>query len=151
MRVVTDEINSMIASETALLQVRVAQLAQQQANIRTAAEAGASLTLVVMAAGGLLIWFAWRERERTRKTLEETRTLLAQAQKMETLGQLAGGIATMTSTICSAVIRGGTQMLRRRLIAGDPEIARIVGHIDQGADRAAGLTTRLLAFSRRRS
>ena len=150
MRAVTALIDQVSNSENALLQQRLTDLAHTQQVLAGTAEIELGLTLLVMTAGAVLIWLAWRERERARKDHEQTRTLLAQAQKMETLGQLAGGIAHDFNNML-AVIRGGTQMLRRRLIAGDPEIARIVGHIDQGADRAAGLTTRLLAFSRRRS
>ena len=100
MRAVTALIDAVVASESRLLQEQLGDLSGEQGDIRTTAEAGASLTLMVMAAGGLLTWYAWRERERARRDLEETRTLLAQAQKMETLGQLAAA-SPMTSTICS--------------------------------------------------
>ena len=149
MRAFTSLIDQVINSENALLQQRLIDLSRTQQVLTGAAETELGLTLLVMTAGATLIWLAWRERERGRKDLEQTRTMLAQAQKMETLGQLAGGIAHDFNNML-AVIRGGTQMLRRRLIAKDPEIARIVEHIDQGTDRAAGLTARLLAFSRRR-
>jgi signal transduction histidine kinase len=149
MRAVTSLIDQISNGENALLQQRLTDLSRTQQVLTSAAETELGLTLLVMTAGATLIWLAWRERERGRKDLEQTRTMLAQAQKMETLGQLAGGIAHDFNNML-AVIRGGTQMLRRRLIAKDPEIARIVEHIDQGTDRAAGLTARLLAFSRRR-
>ena len=149
MRAVTALIDQVGNSENALLQQRLTDLARTQQVLTGAAETELGLTLLVMTAGAALIWLSWRERERGRKDLEQTRTMLAQAQKMETLGQFAGGIAHDFNNML-AVIRGSTQMLRRRLIAGNPEIVRIVEHIDQGTDRAAGLTARLLAFSRRR-
>ena len=149
MRTVTSLLDQVSNSENALLQQRLTNLSHTQRVLTSAAQTELGLTLLVMAAGAALIWLAWRERERGRKDLEQTRTLLAQAQKMETLGQLAGGIAHDFNNMLT-VIRGSTQMLRRRLNDNDPEIARIVEHIDQGTDRAAGLTARLLAFSRRR-
>ena len=149
MRAITSLIDQLSNGENALLQQRLTDLSRTQQVLTSAAETELGLTLLVMTAGAALIWLAWRERERGRKDLEQTRTMLAQAQKMETLGQLAGGIAHDFNNML-AVIRGGTQMLRRRLNDKDPEIVRIVGHIDQGTDRAAGLTERLLAFSRRR-
>jgi signal transduction histidine kinase len=149
MRAITALIDQVSNSENALLQQRLTDLAHTQQVLTGTAETELGLTLLVMSAGAALIWLAWRERERGRIDLEQTRTMLAQAQKMETLGQIAGGIAHDFNNML-AIIRGGTQMLRRRLTIGDPEIVRIVGHIEQGTDRAAGLTTRLLAFSRRR-
>ncbi len=147
-RAVTALIDQIIDSENTLLQRRLTDLARTQQVLTGAAETELGLTLIIIVAGAALIWIAWLERERARKDLDETRTMLAQAQKMETLGQLAGGIAHDFNNML-AVISGGAQVLRRR-IAGDPELVRLVERIDQGADRAAGLTSRLLAFSRRR-
>jgi signal transduction histidine kinase len=149
MRDVTALIDAAIASEDAVLQNRLTELAQDQRQVRMVAETGVGLTLAEMAIGALLIWFAWRERERARKDLDETRSVLAQAQKMETLGQLAGGIAHDFNNML-AVVRGGAQLLRRRLASPEPQISHLLDGIDQGVDRAAGLTGRLLAFSRRR-
>jgi signal transduction histidine kinase/ActR/RegA family two-component response regulator len=72
---------------------------------------------------------------------------LRQVQKMEAVGQLTGGIAHDFNNML-AVVLGGLELARRAL-SGDPGAA--IRHIDsatEGANRAAALTRRLLAFSR---
>lgn len=149
MRDVAAQLDAVVDSENRLLQTRLLQLAADQGQIRLVAEGGVGLTLVIMFVGALLILFAVRDHEHARADLEETRSTLAQAQKMETLGQLAGGIAHDFNNML-AVVSGGTRLLRRRLPENQPETTRLLEGIDQGVNRATGLTSRLLAFSRRR-
>lgn len=78
---------------------------------------------------------------------ERTETLLRQAQKMEAIGQLTGGVAHDFNNLLMAVL-GNLDLLRKHL----PEDARMLRLIDgalQGARRGAALTQRLLAFARR--
>jgi PAS domain S-box-containing protein len=103
-----------------------------------------------------------RVRERTAeleaeaKRRNEAEAQLHQAQKMEAVGQLTGGIAHDFNNLLTVVI-GNLEMLKRRLAkeaakSGAQLGRRIVGPIDmamQGAQNAAQLTHRLLAFSRR--
>src|SRR5262249_52869944 len=49
------------------------------------------------------------------------------------------------------VIKGASGQLARRLRTADPAVTRLLEALDQGTDRAAGLTSRLLAFSRRQA
>lgn len=72
---------------------------------------------------------------------------LRQAQKMESIGTLAGGIAHDFNNILTAIIGYG-QLLERK-VQGDPHLLQNVLPILTAADRASGLTTRLLAFSRK--
>jgi PAS domain S-box-containing protein len=72
---------------------------------------------------------------------------LRQSQKMEAIGQLTGGIAHDFNNMLSVVI-GGLDLLQRRLQRGDTDVDRYIDGAMEGAERAAALTQRLLAFSR---
>lgn len=88
--------------------------------------------------------------ERTAQ-LRHNEEALRQSQKMEAVGQLTGGIAHDFNNMLTGII-GSLELLRRRLARG--RIDDLDGLIDLGvtsANRAAGLTHRLLAFSRRQS
>jgi len=72
---------------------------------------------------------------------------LRQAQKMEAVGQLTGGIAHDFNNML-AVILGGLNLAKRRLGKGEVDVDRFIEGAIDGANRAATLTQRLLAFSR---
>ena len=78
-----------------------------------------------------------------RHRLEE---VLRQSQKMEAVGQLTGGIAHDFNNLLT-VILGNLETVQRRLPQGD--LRGFVDSAVSGAERAATLTQRLLAFSRR--
>jgi len=81
-----------------------------------------------------------------RSQIEET---LRQAQKMEAIGNLTGGIAHDFNNLLTIII-GNIDTVSRRLDAdADPRARRAIDHALKGAERAAALTQRLLAFSRR--
>ena len=80
-------------------------------------------------------------------TRETAEARLRQAQKMEAVGQLTGGIAHDFNNML-AIVLGGVELAKRRISdgKGDP-----IHHLDsamEGANRAAALTKRLLAFAR---
>ncbi|HXH47715.1 MAG TPA: GAF domain-containing protein [Bradyrhizobium sp.] len=72
---------------------------------------------------------------------------LRQSQKMEAVGQLTGGIAHDFNNML-AVILGSLHLAKRRLAKGELDIDRFLESAMDGANRAATLTQRLLAFSR---
>ena len=88
------------------------------------------------------------EREAAR-ALKETEEALRQAQKMEAIGQLTGGIAHDFNNLLTGII-GAMDILKRRIAAGKFEdTQRFMDAAVTSANRAASLTHRLLAFSRR--
>ncbi|HKY79977.1 MAG TPA: ATP-binding protein, partial [Sphingobium sp.] len=79
--------------------------------------------------------------------LAEAEAALRQAQKMETLGQLTGGVAHDFNNLLQ-IVTGNLELLQRGLKDQD-RLRRAADNAMQGAERAAMLTQRLLAFSRR--
>ena len=77
---------------------------------------------------------------------ERAQEQLRQAQKMETIGQLTGGVAHDFNNLLMAVM-GNLDLLRKR-IPDDPRLHRLIDGALQGAERGASLTQRLLAFAR---
>jgi len=81
----------------------------------------------------------------------EAEEALRQAQKMEAVGQLTGGIAHDFNNLLT-VVTGNIARAERALDEGgqaDPRLKRSLENAMKGADRAAALTQRLLAFARR--
>ncbi|MCC1491822.1 ATP-binding protein [Cognatishimia sp. F0-27] len=80
------------------------------------------------------------------KTLE---TQFAQSQKMQAIGQLAGGVAHDFNNLLTA-ISGHCDLMLLRHDQGDPDYGDLV-QINQNANRAAALVGQLLAFSRKQT
>src|SRR5229473_4338414 len=87
-----------------------------------------------------------RIEERTRER-ELALAQLFEAQKMDTIGRLTGGVAHDFNNLLMAVL-GSLTLLEKRL-PEDPQSHRLLQNAVQGAQRGAALTQRLLAFSRR--
>ena len=77
---------------------------------------------------------------------EKAEARLVQAQKMEAVGQLTGGLAHDFNNLLTAVV-GSLDLLLRR--TDDEKLRRLAGNALQAAERGAQLTAQLLAFSRR--
>jgi PAS domain S-box-containing protein len=102
---------------------------------------------------------ATAELKRLNETLEErvaeevaermkAEEALRQAQKMEAVGQLTGGIAHDFNNLLTIIV-GNIELLQRRLPEGHERLQRAADHAMEATRRAATLTHRLLAFSRR--
>ncbi|WP_326524728.1 ATP-binding protein [Sphingomonas sp.] len=72
---------------------------------------------------------------------------LRQMQKLDAVGQLTGGIAHDFNNML-AVVLGGIELAKRHHGGRDPEVSRHLDSAEEGAERAAALTRRLLAFAR---
>jgi PAS domain S-box-containing protein len=83
------------------------------------------------------------------EALRATEEALRQAQKMEAVGQLTGGIAHDFNNLLTGII-GSLDLMQRKVAAGRTgELDRHMSAAVTSANRAAALTHRLLAFSRR--
>jgi PAS domain S-box-containing protein len=101
-------------------------------------------------ADGALIYGSGRDVTESKakdEALRETEAALRQAQKMEAMGQLTGGVAHDFNNLLTPIM-GSLDLLRRR--AGDDErTKRLLDGALQSAERARTLVQRLLAFARR--
>jgi PAS domain S-box-containing protein len=75
---------------------------------------------------------------------------LHEAQKLETLGQLTGGVAHDINNLLTP-ITGALDLLNRRYAGADPRAARLLDGALQSAERAKILVSRLLGFARRQA
>lgn len=90
------------------------------------------------------------ERERA-EALARTEAALRQAQKMEAVGQLTGGLAHDFNNMLAGIV-GSLEMMQTRILQGRTgELDRYIVAAQGAATRAAALTHRLLAFSRQQT
>jgi signal transduction histidine kinase len=97
---------------------------------------------------GLTVWF--RDITEHKHALEARRLIeeqLHQSQKMEAVGQLTGGVAHDFSNLLM-VISGNLELIEDRATEKDA-VQRLAAAARKAAERAASVTTQLLAFSRR--
>jgi len=114
----------------------------------------ASVVIDPIREDGRLVGFAKITRDITERRdaqlrLEEMQKHLAEAQKLDALGQLTGGVAHDFNNILM-IISGSLHFLKKS--AGtDPKIQRAVSAIETATRRGAALTSQLLTFARRQS
>jgi len=88
----------------------------------------------------------------TRRELDQAREQFAQAQKMEAVGQLTGGVAHDFNNLLTVIV-GNLTMAQRHLAsltdAPAERLRRVINNAMRGAERATTITRHLLAFSRK--
>ena len=87
-----------------------------------------------------------RVEQRTRER-EIALQQLHESQKMESIGQLTGGVAHDFNNLLAVIL--GSLSLLKKAVPDSPRVSRLLDRAIQGAERGATLTTRLLAFARR--
>jgi PAS domain S-box-containing protein len=89
------------------------------------------------------------ERREAQLQLEQMRKHLAEAQKLDALGQLTGGVAHDFNNILM-VISGSLHFLKKSATS-EPRVQRAISAIETATKRGAALTSQLLTFARRQS
>jgi signal transduction histidine kinase/ActR/RegA family two-component response regulator len=106
--------------------------------------------LTIPSPGQLRLAYSMLEAEARQR--REAEAMLGHAQKLEAIGQLTGGVAHDFNNLLT-VIAGNLEMAQRALAkwneSSRERIGRAVEHAYAGAERAATLTNRLLAFARK--
>ena len=142
-RMVRDELGTplrLIGLSSDITERKAAAEALQQSNDRLERRVRERTAQLQHAHDELLSQIA--ERERTEEQLRHM-------QKLESIGELTGGVAHDFNNLPAAVI-GNLELLRKRA-ASDPSADRLIDGALQGAQRGAALTQRLLAFARRQA
>ena len=88
------------------------------------------------------------EQNEQAEVLAKTERALRQSQKLETIGQLTGGVAHDFNNLLMA-IRSSLDLLERRLPSDDERIVGLIQNARKATDRGADLTQRMLAFARK--
>ena len=159
---VQDIVEELRAEEDRLLALRTSEADSQTRWAATALAASALLVIILFLAAIRSNRHRLAEALTARNALAEAnRRLIAEAesreaaeaqirqmQKVEAVGQLTGGIAHDFNNMLAVVI-GSLDLAQQRLDKGEtPRASRLIGNAMEGAQRAAQLTARLLAFSR---
>ena len=101
--------------------------------------------------GAYMFGYDVSERFREQERLNRAEAALRQAQKMEAVGQLTGGIAHDFNNLLTGIM-GSLELVKSRLNQGrHGDLDRFISAAQDASGRAAALTHRLLAFSRRQT
>ncbi len=133
--------------------------ATREAFARLAQGQAAAVENRLQRADGSWCWLAWRAVPELDQALvycvmrditaeRDREEQLRQSQKMEVVGQLTGGVAHDFNNLLT-IIMGSLELLQRGMAGAEPKLIRRVEAATEAASRAAALTHRLLAFSRR--
>jgi signal transduction histidine kinase/CheY-like chemotaxis protein len=105
------------------------------------------LLMIVNCIVGLLVGAVVTERKRAEAEKEALQAQLLQSQKMDAIGQLAGGVAHDFNNLLTGIL-GNTAIMRSDLPASDPLVANL-NAVEAAAHQAADLAKGLLTFSRK--
>lgn len=159
---IRDLVTALLVEERRLLEDRQEAAAHDRAWLLVLIGTSLFATLAL----GAIFWrstaiYVANQNEKTKELLreankrKETEAALRQAQKLEAVGQLTGGIAHDFNNLLTVII-GNLDTAQRRIansLDNTSELAsklqRPIGNASEGAKRAAQLTHRLLAFSRK--
>lgn len=142
-----DETFRLLLGDARFLEDRLRQrveLNQERSQILFRAILVAWVVIVSLAVVGM--WTRERRRQLAEAALSESEAQLLQAQKMEAVGRLAGGIAHDVNNYVAA-ITAQCELVQRKATPGDRVSAKMASIIET-AYKIASLTRRLLAFSR---
>ncbi len=103
--------------------------------------------ILILAAGIMVLGFNIYQRKEAEGEQKKLQSQLVQAQKMEAVGHLAGGVAHDFNNILTAIMGYGN-LLRKKMRADDP-LKSFVDQVLGAAQRAVNLTKSLLTFSRK--
>jgi two-component system, cell cycle sensor histidine kinase and response regulator CckA len=95
------------------------------------------------------IWEDITERKRTEEEKGRLQEQLVQAQKMESIGQLAGGVAHDFNNMLQAIL--GNAALAMQVTPAEGPVRECLEEIEKSAQRSAELTKQLLAFARKQT
>ena len=124
-----------------------APYARVAAGIQRSAMGQLALTATLLVAVPLAGWLLVRHEQRGREEQRRLERQLAESQKMEAIGKLAGGVAHDFNNMLTAIL-GYASLIHEDAPASSP-IREHSGQIRRAAESAAALTQKLLAFSRR--
>lgn len=154
MDAIRGELSAMRAEEGRLLAMRRAQAETTAGRLRIALILGFAVLVALTAYAVMALQRQIRaliatnaELETEAANREQAEAQVRQMQKMEAIGQLTGGIAHDFNNMLSIII-GSLDLAKRRLTSDPDKAQRSIDNAIDGAERAAALTSRLLAFSR---
>ena len=117
------------------------------AGIQRSATAQLALTATLLVAVPLAGWLLARRERHAREEQRRLERQLAESQKMEAIGKLAGGVAHDFNNMLTAIL-GYASLIQEDAPASSP-MREYGGQIRRAAESAAALTQKLLTFSRR--
>ncbi|BCS32093.1 hypothetical protein TBR22_A13020 [Luteitalea sp. TBR-22] len=145
---VRDPARQAIAQQAVQVIAEPLQLLRREGEPRVVELSAAPIADGTDARGAVVVFRDVSLRRRQEDAAREAETRLREAQKLEAVGRLAGGVAHDVNNMMT-VVTGYAELLLSQLAADDPNRG-LVEELKQAGDRTAGITRQLLSFSRHR-